>query len=214
MSSARPFLGAACAAAALLALPLAASAQSPSAEPDVRVVGVVAYVDAKSVIVKDQGGEVVTMARAPKMNVTEMLPLPMSAIKPHSFIGVGAKPQPDGTQRAVQVMVFPESARGTGEGFRPWSVLPDGTMTNATVASLDGAPTAVHGGRKLLLKYKDGEQTVIVPRDTPVLTFKPGVDASALLVPGAQVVVTARSQGGEPTALRVLVERKGTVPPA
>jgi len=197
--------------AAATASSFGASAQNA---PTVRVVGVVAYVDAKSIIVKDRSGEVVVMARAPQMNVTEVMPLNISAIKPNSFIGVGAKPQPDGTQRAVQVTVFPESARGRGEGFRPWSVVPEGTMTNATVATLEGAPAAVPGGRKLVLKYKDGEQTVIVPRGTPVMTFRPGVDASALVVPGAQVVVTAEDKDGQPTALRMLVGRNGFAPPA
>jgi hypothetical protein len=87
-------------------------------------------------------------------------------------------------------------------------------MTNATVATLEGAPAAVPGGRKLVLKYKDGEQTVIVPRGTPVMTFRPGVDASALVVPGAQVVVTAEDKDGQPTALRMLVGRNGFAPPA
>lgn len=190
------------------ALPFPASAQAAAAQPPVRLSGVIVFADAKTLIVKDQGGEVVSMARAPQMNVTEFMTLAMSAIKPNSFIGVGAKPQPDGTQRAVQVMVFPESARGQNEGFGPWSVVSQGTMTNATVATLDGAPAAVPGGRKLLLRYKGGEQTVIVPRGTPVMTWKPGVDATDLLLQGAPVIVTAQLKDGQPTALRVLVGRK------
>jgi hypothetical protein len=199
--------------AAALALASTASAQAP-ADPPVRVRGVIAHVDAASLTVKDRGGEVVTMARPANMGVTEVLPLSIAAIKPNSFLGVGALPQPDGSQRALLVQVFPESRRGAGEGFRPWDSTPNGTMTNATVATLTAAPSNVKGGKKLLLKYKDGEQTVIVPPGTPVVTFKPAdADAAELLVPGAQVIVTAQAKDGKPTALRLLVGRNGYTPP-
>jgi len=119
-----------------------------------------------------------------------------------------------GTQRAVEVLVFPESMRGTGEGFRPWDYMPNGTMTNATVSELSAAPAAVPGGQKLVLKYKDGEKTVIVPRGTPIVTFKPGQDdQSALVVAGAKVVVTAQMKDGQPTASSLLVGRHGFTPP-
>ena len=164
--------------------------------------------------VKDRGGETVTMVRPADMNVSEVIPLTLADIKPGSFVGAGAMPQPDGTQRAVEVLVFPEAARGTGEGLRPWDLMPESTMTNATVAQLEAAPASTPGGYKLLLKYKDGEKTVIVPPGTPVVTFKPGNgDQAALVVPGAKVVVTAQVKDGKPTAVRMLVGRNGFTPP-
>ena len=108
-----------------------------------------------------------------------------SDIAKGSFIGVGAKPQPDGTLLAVQVVIFPEAMRGTGEGHRPWGVLPDATMTNATVAEtvsrVDGA--------NLVLSYPGGEQKVAITPEATILMAAPA-EASELK-PGAQVAMTA-----------------------
>ena len=198
--------------AASAAVPLIGSAQAP--QPTVRVRGVIEQVDSKSLTVKDRSGEVVTLVRPADMNVSEVVPLSMADIKPNSFVGTGAIPQPDGTQRALEVHVFPEAARGTGEGFRPWDYMPNSTMTNATVATLAEAPSSTPGGQKMVLRYKDGEQTVIVPPGTPIVTFKPGnADQAALVVPGAKVVVTAQVKDGKPTATRMLVGRNGFTPP-
>lgn len=198
---------------AAAALPSVALAQA-SATPTVRVRGVIQQIDATSLTVKDRSGEIVTMVRPADMNISEIVPLTPADIRPDSFVGAGAVPQPDGTQRALQIVVFPEAARGTGEGFRPWDYMPQTTMTNATVATLSEAPASVPGGQKLVLKYKEGEQTVIVPPGTPIVTFRPGnANQATLLVPGANVVVTAQEKDGKPTALRVLVGRSGFTPP-
>ena len=200
--------------AALAAAPFAGHAQTAAAEPTVRVRGVIERVEASSITVKDRSGEVVTLVRPADMSVSEVVPLTMADIKPDSYVGAGATPQPDGTQRAIEVLVFPEGARGTGEGFRPWDYMPGGTMTNATVATLAEAPSSVPGGKKMVLRHKDGEQTVIVAPGTPVVTFKPGnPDQAALVVPGAKVVITAQVKEGKPTALRMLVGRNGFTPP-
>lgn len=194
--------------AASVVVPAAAWAQAA------RVRGVLVHVDANSLTVKDRGGEVVTMARPANLRVLEVLPLTPAAIKANSFVGAGSVPQPDGTQRAVEVLVFPESMRGTGEGFYPWDYMPNGTMTNATVSSLGAAPSSGRGGLKLTLKYADGEKTVIVPPGTPIVTFKPAQDdQSALLVQGAKVVVSVQVKDGKPTASSLLVGRNGFTPP-
>jgi hypothetical protein len=199
-------------AASLLVTAFAVHAQAPA--PMVRVRGVIEKVDANSLTVKNRSGEVVTLVRPADMNVSEVVPIPMTDIKLNSFVGVGATPQSDGTQRAVEVLVFPEAARGTGEGFRPWDYMPGGTMTNATVATLAEAPSSTAGGQKMVLKYKDGEQTIIVPPGTPIITFKPGnADQAALVVPGAKVTITAQTKDGKPIAMRMLVGRNGFTPP-
>jgi hypothetical protein len=200
--------------AACAALPVAGHAQASGDQQTIRVRGVIERVETNSLTVKDRSGETVTLVRPADMNVSEVVPLTMADIKPNSFVGAGAMPQPDGTQRALEVVVFPEAARGTGEGFRPWDFMPNSTMTNATVATLSEAPSSVPGGQKMVLRYKDGEQTVVVPPGTPVVTFKPGNgDQAALVVPGARVVVTAQVKDGKPTALRMLVGRNGFAPP-
>ncbi|MET3443294.1 hypothetical protein ABIC94_004087 [Variovorax paradoxus] len=201
------------ASAALLAAgaPVLASAQQQAASDPVRIRGTIVRVDAKTLVVQDRGGEVVSLARPADMTVSEVYPIKLSDIKQGSFIGTAAMPQADGTQKALEVVVFPEAARGTGEGHRPWDLLPQSTMTNATVADLAAAPKSVRGGQQLRLTYKGGEKTVIVPPDVPVVTFRPGTES--LLVPGAKVLVNAQEKNGIPTALRVTAGRNGFAPP-
>lgn len=189
-------------------LPGIASAQ---ASDPVRIRGTIVRVDAKTLVVQDRGGEVVSLARPADMTVSEVYPIKLSDIKRGSFIGTAAMPQADGSQKALEVVVFPEAARGTGEGHRPWDLLPQSTMTNATVADLAAAPKSVRGGQQLRLTYKGGEKIVVVPPDVPVVTFRPGTEA--LLVPGAKVLVNAQEKNGTPTALRVTAGRNGFAPP-
>ena len=191
------------------ALPISASAQAASEQ--VRIRGTIVRVDANTLVVQDRGGEVVSLARPADMAVSEVYRIKLSDIKQGSFIGTAAMPQADGTQKALEVVVFPEAARGTGEGHRPWDLLPQSTMTNATVADLAAAPKSVRGGQQLRLTYKGGEKTVIVPPDVPVVTFRPGTET--LLVPGAKVLVNAQEKNGTPTALRVTAGRNGFAPP-
>ncbi len=181
------------------------SAQAP--EPVVRLRGTVQSATPTTLTVKDRSGETVLLALPKTLVVQEVYPIALADIQPGSFIGTAAMPQPDGTQRAIAVTVFPESARGLGEGSRPFDLQPDSTMTNATVADLAEAPT----GRTLRLKYKDGEKLVVVPLDAPVVTFRPG--ERNLLVPGASVSLTAQRVAGAPTALRINAGRNGFVLP-
>lgn len=189
------------------ALPLAASAQADQ----VRIRGTIVRVDAKTLVVQDRGGEVLSLARPADLPVSEVYPIKLRDIKKGSYIGTAALPQADGTQKAIEVLVFPEAMRGTGEGHRPWDLMPESTMTNATVADLGTAPRSVRGGQQLHLTYKGGEKTVIVPPTVPVVTFRPGTDA--LLVPGAKVMISAQEKNGTPTALRVTAGRNGFAPP-
>ena len=192
-----------------------ALAQTPApANPTVRVRATIEKIDADSITVKDRRGEMITLVRPADMAVSEVFPIALTDIKTGSYIGTAAMPQPDGSQLALEVLVFPEAARGTGEGHFPWDLQPQSTMTNATVADLAAAPASVPGGQLLRLKYKDGEKTVIVPPNAPVVSFKPGKDdEKALLVPGAKVMITAQEKDGKPTAVRVIVGRNGFAPP-
>jgi len=181
--------------------------QVPAANPTQRLRGTVESFDGSTLVVKERSGEVLRLVLADAFSVSEVVPMELSAIQPGSFIGTAAMPAADGTLRAMEVLVFPEAARGTGEGHSPWDLQPGSTMTNATVADV----VAVADGRQLKLRYKDGEKTLDVPVGTPVVTFKPG-DRS-LLVAGAKVLVTAQLRDGKPTALRVLAGRNGFAPP-
>ena len=192
---------------ALILYAAASSVLAQTSEPVVRLRGIVQEATPTKLTVKDRSGEVVVLGLTDKLVLQEVYPIALADIRPGSFIGTAAVPQPDGTQRAIAVTVFPESARGAGEGSRPFDLQPDSTMTNATVADLAEAPA----GRTLRLKYKDGEKTVVVPAGAPVVTFKPG-DRS-LLVPGASVSLSAQAVNGSPTALRINAGRNGFVLP-
>ncbi|WP_394789322.1 hypothetical protein [Rhodoferax sp.] len=175
--------------------------------PTVRLRGTIEKVEAGSITLKERSGEVIQLVMPSATPVSEVLAIALAEIKTGSFIGTAAMPQADGSQLALEVLVFPEAARGAGEGHYPWDLAPQSTMTNATVADLASSAD----GRVLTLKYKDGEKKLLVPASVPVVTFQPG-DAS-LLVPGAKVLVNAQLRDGKPTALRVLAGRNGFAPP-
>lgn len=173
----------------------------------VRVRGVLLKIEDTRITVKDKSGEVVEILLSPKLVVTEVYPIARSEIRPGSFIGTAATPQADGSRRAVAVMVFPETARGAGEGDYPFDLMPQSTMTNATVAGV----VAVGSGQEMQLKHKNGEARIVVPDNAPVVSFKPA-DRS-LLVPGASVTVSVQMVDEKPTAMRVNAGRDGFVLP-
>ena len=178
-----------------------------TATPTVRLRGTIEKVEAGSMTLRERSGEVVQLAMNDTTLVSEVLPITLADIQPGSYIGTAAMPQTDGSQVALEVLVFPEAARGMGEGQFPWDLQPQSTMTNATVADL----VAVGDGRTLTLKYKDGEKKLLVPANVPVVTFKPG--DLTLLVPGAMVLVNAQVVDGKPTAQHILAGRNGFMPP-
>ncbi len=193
---------------ALLSLACAAAfAQAPAASPPQRLRGSVESFDGSTLVVKERSGEVIRLVLADNFSVSEVLPIALSSIETGSFIGTAAMTDAQGNLRALEVLLFPEAARGTAEGHGPWDLQPGSTMTNATVAEV----VVGASGRTLKLRYKDGEKTVVVPEGIPVVTLRPG-DRS-LIVPGAKVLVTAQTRDGKPTALRAAVGRDGFTPP-
>ncbi|MBR0881960.1 hypothetical protein ACVMGC_007496 [Bradyrhizobium barranii subsp. barranii] len=147
-----------------------------------RVRGTIESVNGDTMQVKSRSGEDVKLRIAPDVNVSGVTKISLADIKVGSFVGATTVPGPDGGQNAVEVHVFPESMRGTGEGSRPYDLKPNSTMTNATVSE----SVVGNDGHTLLVKYKDGEKKVFVADNTPVVTFVPG-DKSELKA-GAKVV--------------------------
>jgi len=185
----------------------AAFAQAPAA-PTQRIRGDVIAVDGAALKVRSRSGEVVDVKLADNYTVTAVVRIGMDRVVPGAFIGTASMPQPDGTQKSLEVLVFPESRRGSGEGHYPWDLQPGSMMTNATVAEV----TKVDQGQRLTLKYKDGEEVIVVPPGTPVVTFEPG--DRGMLVPGAHVMFGATKQAdGTFTAAGVNVGKEGLVPP-
>ncbi len=183
-------------------------AQAPL--PTQRIRGDLVAVDGLQLQIRSRSGEALAVRLAENYGVTAVVKVDPTAIQPGAFVGAATMPRPDGTQSALEVLVFPEAMRGSGEGHYAWDLKPGSMMTNATVAAV--APMAPPGGRRMTLKYKDGEQVVDVPEDAPVVTFEPG--DRAMLVPGAHVLLTATKQpDGSLTAARVAVGKNGLVPP-
>jgi hypothetical protein len=192
------------AAAGLLSLGGVAIAQAPAPS---RVRGVVDAIDAHELKVTTKGGEKITLKLADDASATIIAPISIEAIKPGSFIGTAAVSQPDGTLKALEIQVFPESMRGVGEGHRPWDLGADSSMTNGTVGDLK-----VSNGRMLTLTYKGGEQKVFVPENAPIITYEKATMADVKT--GAHVIVTVTHNPDETlTATRVGVGKDGLVPP-
>jgi hypothetical protein len=189
-----------------LLLSYPALAQAPA--PTQRIRGDVVAVDGLNLQVKERSGEMLTIKLAENYVVTGVAKVGIEAITPNAFVGVASMPQSDGTQTALEVLVFPESGRGSGEGHYPWDLQPGSMMTNATVAEV----VAVGPARRMTLRYKDGEKVIVVPANVPIVTFEPG--DRAMLKPGAHLLVTAtRQPDGSLTAARAAVGKDGLVPP-
>jgi multidrug efflux pump subunit AcrA (membrane-fusion protein) len=194
---------------AAIGLGLAVSTALAQQPPTVRVRGTIEQSDGSTLVVKSRTGETLTIKLADNARIAALVRIPLSDIKPGTYVGSAAVPRGDGTFRALEVHVFPEAQRGTGEGHRPFDLEPQSTMTNATVADI---VTRVDG-TVLTLKHKDGEQTIVVPPGTPIVAYVPG-DRSELK-PGARILVFAaqRQADGSLLAPSITVGRDGLTPP-
>jgi hypothetical protein len=169
--------------AAFVIAATAALAQAPA--DTVRVRGTVQSVDGSMLTVKSRDGADLKIKLADNAVIRTVTGKTVADVKQGLFVGITAMPQPDGTQKAVEIHIFPEAARGTGEGHRPWDLMPGSTMTNANVDS----EVAISDGKKLVLKYKDGDKTFIVPDNVKVVMFAPGTAAD--VKPGAKIFIVA-----------------------
>ena len=192
-------------AAALLAASCAiASAQQAQT---VRVRGTIEKVDGNNLTLKTSDGEQ-KLTLTGNAVVVAVNKASMADIKENTFLGSAAMPQPDGTQKALEVHIFPEAMRGTGEGHRPFTT-PGSTMTNGTSA---GATVTSTDGSAIKVKYKDGEKVIVVPPNVPIVRYEIG--SAADLKTGAAFTVTAATKKPDGTleAARINVGRDGVVP--
>src|SRR5690349_6438271 len=175
----------------------------------VRIRGTIEAVDGPTLSIKTREGNDVKVKMTDNVAVFAVVKTELAQLKEGSYIGVSAMPQPDGIQKAFAVHIFPENQRGAAEGFRPWDARADSTMTNATVAE------TVKGtdGQNILVKYKDGEKKVVVPPDTPIVTFVAS-DKSEVKA-GSKIIIfgAAKKDDGTLEANRVNVGRDGITPP-
>jgi hypothetical protein len=192
--------------AAAMLVSAGALAQAPQT---VRLRGTIESIDGHTVMAKSDKGAALKLNLADKVMVVAVIRASLADIKPGDFVGSGAMPQPDGTQKAVEVHIFPEAMRGTGEGSRPWDHGPTSTMTNGTV----GATVTGVNGPVLSVKYKDGEQKIVVPADVPVVRFQMA-DLGAIK-PGAPFAVLAavKQPDGSFNVGRINAGQGGASPP-
>ena len=185
------------------------SVSSAWAQDTVRVRGTVEGMDGPVYLVKTRSGDTVKVAVTDKPLFVAMVKASMADIKPGMFVGSTAMPGPDGSLRAVEVHIFPEAMRGTGEGHRDWDLKPQATMTNASV---EAAVTGVKD-QTLTMKYKGGEKTLVVTPETVVVTYAPGDKAE--LKPGTGIFIAAAEKKPDGTLLtpRITYGKDGLVPP-
>ncbi|HKB60485.1 MAG TPA: hypothetical protein VKC56_10630 [Gallionellaceae bacterium] len=191
-------------AALLMVLTASALAAGRSGQ---KVRGTVTAFDGNVLKVRTREGRALVMRVPRKAKINVLSPLTLRDIKPGDFVGVTALLR-GGELQALEVHVFPEAMRGTGEGHYDWDLEPGSTMTNANV----DAVVATNDGEKLTLSYKGGSQQIVVPPGTPVITFSPAT--RSMLKRGASVFVIARrSENGSLNALRILLGSGRIKPP-
>lgn len=183
----------------------AAWAQEP---PPVRIRGTIESIEGSTYVVKNRNGAELKVTISENPQIAGIVKASLSDVKQGSFVGVTAMPQADGGQRALEVHIFPESMRGTGEGHYPWDLGPQSTMTNANV---DERVTAVDG-QTLTLKYKDGEKKIFVPTNTPIVAYVPG-DKNDLKVGAKVFIIAVKQPDGTLQGRAWRVGRDGITPP-
>jgi len=184
----------------------ASQAQTPPAP--VRVAGTVDKLDGNTLSVKAKDGQMTTVTLAADAAIYGVEKRTLADIKPGDFVASGGIKGTDGEIHAVEVRIFPEPLRGTGEGQRPWAAKPDGMMTNATVGTVTQSPD----GGVIHVTYKEGESDFLVGPDVPVVAYV--VADRSLLKPDAAVLIFAQKQpDGTLTTKRVTAEKDGVKPP-
>jgi len=177
-------------------------------EPPMRVRGTIDRVEGDVYVVKARTGAELKIKLPDNVMVVALSKASLADIKQGSYVGVAGMPQADGSQKALEVHIFPEAMRGSGDGHRGWDLQPTSTMTNGNVEQT----TASSDGQVLTLRYKDGEKKIVVPADAPIVVFVPGEKSD--LKPGVSIFIAAATKQPDGTlqAQRVNVGR-GLAPP-
>jgi hypothetical protein len=193
-------------AAALLLLAVTSIANAQGA---VRLRGTVDRIEGSTYVIKLSDGTEAKVAPTEKALFVAIVKASLSDIKQGSFVGTTGMPQADGSQNAIEVHIFPEAMRGTGEGHYPWDLRPQSTMTNANV---EQTATGVDG-QTLTLKYKDGKKKILVSPDAMIVTYVPG-DKSEI-TPGTKIFIAAAKKLDDGTfqAPRINYGKNGLGPP-
>jgi hypothetical protein len=173
-----------------------------------RVRGSVIALDGSILKVKSRQGADVSIKLADNFRVASVVKATAADIKPGVFIGTASLPKDNTSSRALEVLIFPEALRGTGEGDYPWDLTPNSTMTNGTV----GSAVESVDGPTITVAYKGGERKITIGPDTPIVTLGPADKSD--IKPGTAIFTTTQKQAdGSLTAASVTVGKNGIVPP-
>ncbi len=202
-------IGAACVVAMV-------SATVCAQDKPVRVRGTIDQIEGSMMIVKSREGDTLRIKLADDGSVIALEKASLADIKPNSYVGSTAMPQPDGTWKAVEVHIFPEAMRGTGEGDRPYDYRPQSTMTNGTVNNVGkstvGGTVSSEEGSTLTLSYKDGSKKIEVTLETVIVSYLPG--SRDELKPGARIYIPAATRQADGTLMTARINvGRGIVPP-
>jgi hypothetical protein len=183
-------------------------AQTQDAKP-VRVRGTIERLEGDSYVIKTRDGSEVKVRLAPNPLIVAIKKATLADVKPGSYVGATGMPQPDGSQRAIEVHIFTEAMRGTGDGHYGWDLRPQSTMTNGNVEQ----SVAGTDGQTLTVKYKDGEKKVVVTPDTQIVVYTPGEPSE--LKPGVKIFIGAAKPqpDGSLQTPRINLGRDGIAPP-
>jgi hypothetical protein len=182
----------------------------------VRVRGTIDQIEGSMMIVKSREGDTLRIKLADDGRVIALEKASLADIKPNSYVGSTAMPQPDGTWKAVEVHIFPEAMRGTGEGDRPYDYRPQSTMTNGTVNNVGkstvGGTVSSEEGSTLTLSYKDGSKKIEVTPETVIVSYLPG--SRDELKPGARIYIPAATRQADGTLMTARINvGRGIAPP-
>ena len=188
---------------------LVCTALPASAQETVRIRGTIESVDGDVYVVKNRDGAEMKVTMTDKPLFVAIVKATMADIKPGMFVGSTGMTQPDGSQKAIEVHIFPESMRGTGEGHYDWDLKPNTKMTNANVEQTVGGVD----GQMLSVKYKDGEKKLLVTPETAVVTYVVGDKSD--LKPGIKIFVGAgkKQADGSVQTPRITYGKDGLTPP-
>jgi hypothetical protein len=192
------------------------SASAFAQDKPVRVRGAIDQIDGSIMTVKSREGDTLKVKLADDGNVVALVKASLADIKPNSYVGSTAMPQPDGSWKAVEVHIFPEAMRGTGEGDRPYDYKPQSTMTNGTVNAVGkstvGGTVSNEEGSTLTLSYKDGSKKIEVTPETVIVSYVPGNREE--LKPGARIYIPAATRQADGTLMTARINvGRGVAPP-
>jgi hypothetical protein len=193
---------------AVVALLAATMIDTAFAQQTMRVRGTIEKLDGNALSLKASDGAALTINLTDNAQVVAVVQASVADIKPGAYVGSAAMPQSDGSQKALEVHIFPEAMRGSGEGHRPFAPVPNSTMTNGTV----GRSAAVGDGHALTLTYREGEKQIVLTPGIPIVSYLIGSRED--LKPGAHVTIlnAAKKADGTLETTRVNVGRNGVVP--